>query len=299
MSDPIFIANANTPEWYATRNKYIGASEAAAACGLSEWMTPLELFARKRGQLPEIEDNDAMRMGRRLEPIIRDEFCHATGAEIEVYPCPMVRHPTIEFMSATPDVKLVGGELLECKATTWRMASKLGDEGSDFVPESWLCQVQQQMAVMGADVAHIAALIDGRTLRRFIVERNELLIHAIIEAETELWERIKNNDPPEPNWNHARTPDLIRKMHGCTQGETVRLGSDLQASWDRQAELAAIIKDAEAKREIERAKVLHAMGESEFAILPDDTTLSRIYVKGSHIEYDRKPYFMLKARAAK
>lgn len=297
MPDPIFVAEANTPEWLAARRHFLTASDAPKILGVSQYGTPLDVYADKKGLLPPQDDNVAMRMGRRLECVVKDEFCHVTGAEVEVYPCPMFRPPSNEFMSATPDAILITGDLLECKTTTWRTAKRFGEDESDDIPEEWLCQVQQQLFVMGRDVARIAALIDGRTLKTFRVERNDALIELLIAAERKLWERIKNDDPPEPDWNHEHTVDLIRAMHGCTQGKTIRLDDEYQTIWNRQVELAAIEKDAHDRRELLRAQILHRMGEAECAILPDETTISRIYVKGCHVEFDRKSYYMLKARA--
>src|SRR4051812_1639091 len=80
---PEIVAWPLSPAWYAARSTGIGASEIAAAAGLSRYATPLEIYARKRGLMPEIEDNDAMRLGRKLEPVVKSEFCERTGLTLD------------------------------------------------------------------------------------------------------------------------------------------------------------------------------------------------------------------------
>lgn len=262
---PIVGPEPHTDEWHAWRSSGIGASEAAAACGLSPYETPLHIYGRKTGMLPPIEDNDAMRLGRLLEPVVIEEFTRRTGNEVDQAPCPVMRHGDHPFILATPDAILAGGDLLEAKTTTWRIAKQLGEEGTDFIPEHWLCQAQQQIAVTGADRCHLAALIDGRTLRTFIVERNDNLIALLVSAEQELWERIVNKDPPEPNFEHARTAELIREMYGLVEGKTIVLGDGVAGLWIRQKELGERISELEKEREGLRAMVLHEMADASIA----------------------------------
>jgi predicted phage-related endonuclease len=62
--------------WLAARLPAVTASESAALPGLaiSPFESPFSLYWRKRGQLGEIPDNDAMSLGRHLEPWIADRF---------------------------------------------------------------------------------------------------------------------------------------------------------------------------------------------------------------------------------
>lgn len=100
---PIHECAADDPRWQDLRLTGIGASESAAACGLSEWMSPLELWHRKRQHLPPIPDNRAMRLGRKLEPIIADEFELETGLKISHRSPGLYRHDVLNYILATPD----------------------------------------------------------------------------------------------------------------------------------------------------------------------------------------------------
>ena len=67
---------ATREEWLAGRVQGIGASDAAATCGMSPWMTPVELWKLKTGaeQAKDLSDNAAVQLGVRMEPTIRDFF---------------------------------------------------------------------------------------------------------------------------------------------------------------------------------------------------------------------------------
>ena len=62
MYKPIIIKPKDRAEWLKAREGGIGASEVAAVVGLSKWDSPYSLFLRKTGQVPPIEENDAMRL---------------------------------------------------------------------------------------------------------------------------------------------------------------------------------------------------------------------------------------------
>lgn len=66
--------DAERDEWLEARRAGVTASEVAAVLGLSKYESPRSLYHRKRGEIPDEDDNDAMKWGRRLEAPIADEF---------------------------------------------------------------------------------------------------------------------------------------------------------------------------------------------------------------------------------
>jgi putative phage-type endonuclease len=268
MSEPIAVAMPGTPEWHDARRLGIGASEVAAICGVHPYTSALDTYLRKRGLIPDIEDNDAMRMGRKLEPVIISEFVERTGLEVKRAPCPLFRHPEYPFILATPDAELVNDELVEAKSMAWHSAQTLGEEGTDDIPYHFVMQAQQQMAVMGRDVCHVAVLVDGRDFRHHPVYRNEKLIALMIVRVTEFWERVQNADPPPPDWNHARTPELIKQMFPVTEGKLVELPSDVAELRIRYKSVTAQIGELEKESKSIDAQIRHAMGDASVARFP-------------------------------
>lgn len=56
-------------EWLAFRKDKISATDIAIIMGISPYCSPYQLWQRKLGLIPEVEENDAMRRGSDLEPI--------------------------------------------------------------------------------------------------------------------------------------------------------------------------------------------------------------------------------------
>lgn len=291
---PLVGPDPQTPEWFALRTYdpertiagqsapvVFGASECAAVCGMSPYDTPLHIYLRKRREIDPIEDNDAMRLGRKLEPVVIDEYRERTGNAV-LAPRPTFFHAEHRFLSATPDgtvlprvdnqevVQAESAYPLDAKTTTWRRANDFGDEFTDELPEDYLLQAQQQMLVMGAALQDTAVLVDGRTLKVYRVERNDDLAAIIVDAARELAERIVNGDPPEPNWTHSRTPELVRSMYGVDETKTILLDEPVALMWRNYTRLREEIKEREAEQEQIKARVLAVMQEAAIGKYPAD-----------------------------
>jgi len=269
----------------------IGASDAAAACNRSDYRTSLDLFLRAR-RVMEVafteEQETRMRRGRRMQSVIVNEYASEMGVDC-VENSRMFFHPQHAFMAATPDAIVLSEKRkgLEVKATTARMysvedESKYGQEGTDSVPDDVLFQAQQQMAVMGWDQVDVAAMFGIFTLRVYPVLRNDDLIDAITEAERELVERIANNEPPEPNWTHPRTKELLSIVNGVVANTAVHLDDDDLQLWLRYKVLGEEIAALEVERTEARNRLIHKMESAELGRFPrGEKELRRLLVKES------------------
>ena len=270
---PTEIAYAHTPEWWAARRTGIGASRAAAACGLSNYSTPLEVYLELRGEAPDTEETDVMRFGTIIEPAIAELYRQQYEAEI-VYPMPMMRHPEHAFMLATPDAQLSAEAGLEFKSLSRHRAKQFDDEGLAAVAPDYVCQAQQQMAVTGWQVVHLVALVERR-LQTWEIERSDRLINLMVEREGELWEMAQRGEEPEIDYEHPRALEFVRALHPDITPGIIRLPGDLI---QMQAEYVALSKQA---REIERrqkeirARQLAVIGDHEGGLLPDGRYLRR------------------------
>ena len=76
MGELVRLTFPDRPQWLAGRGRGIGGSEAAAAIGRSPWKTALTLWKEKTGAqaAPDLGGNEAVELGRRMEPAIRDFF---------------------------------------------------------------------------------------------------------------------------------------------------------------------------------------------------------------------------------
>lgn len=325
---PIVGPATQSPEWYALRKfdpsrterpVVFGASEAAAACGRSKYSSALELYMRKRGEIDDIEINEAMAMGNRLEPVILDMYEERVGHKV-VRKLPMFFSRDFPFMAATPDameyythpalpmfqhpIKWEEFDFtasIDSKATTERRFDATGEDvdsfgidGTDQVPIEYLLQGQQQCAVMGVSRVDFPVLFDGRKLRIYSVARDEDLIAEIVSAEKELAERIINSDPPEPDFQHSGTLKLLQKMHGCEVGKVISWPEELASKWESLTAIKDQIKSLESAKDALSAELFHAMGDAEQAVC-GPLTVKRVNVKATSFVTEKKAYSYLKA----
>jgi len=185
-------------EWLIERRTGIGASDAAAAVGLSKWKTPLELWMDKKGEY-SFEGNEATRWGGLLEPVVRQEAADRLGITIEV-PNRIIRHPTVSFAIATVDG--IGfpshGPKRMYEGKTARSADGWGEPGSAEIPQDYFFQCQHGMFVTRLEVTDVAVLIGGSDFRLYEVPADPDFQKMLIEQEAEFWNLVQSNTPPEP-----------------------------------------------------------------------------------------------------
>lgn len=189
-------------EWLKARENGIGASEVAAVIGLSPWDTPFSLWLLKTGQIPPVEETQAMKMGKLLEPVIAQLWEEATGWRIVkasakdiIYQDP--EHP---WRIVTPDrfayeIYQANGKktkcLLEFKSTSQ-------DFDPDDLPPYYVAQCQYQMLVTGVHVNYLCWLTNGRYYNHARLEYDEEFANFIAERVDEFWnENVLGGKEPE------------------------------------------------------------------------------------------------------
>jgi putative phage-type endonuclease len=177
------------------RKRYIGASEAAAACGLSPWQTPFELWQSKISDGVSDTDSAAMEWGRRLESVVLAKYGEDTGTWPEA-PCAFRASTEYPWMGCTPDA-LLTDRVIEVKTAGLSKAREWGEPGSDAVPMQYLLQVTHQMIVTGRRLADIPVLIGGSDYRVYSVEYDPELAAMLIEREREFWRHVEDRTPPD------------------------------------------------------------------------------------------------------
>lgn len=140
-------------DWLSVRRTGIGGSDAAAAVGLSPYVSRLALWIDKTGRsegMPSPAPDDTTSptyWGTLLEPIVAAVYTRVTGNRVRKINA-VLRHPTIPWMLANIDREIVGAsdvQILECK-TAGEHGARLWRDG---VPEYIELQVQHQLAVTG------------------------------------------------------------------------------------------------------------------------------------------------------
>ena len=253
-------------QWLSLRRSGLGGSDAAAAVGLNPWKSPLSLFMEKRGETPDIEPNESMYWGTRLEDIVAEEFTVRTSIKTRRRNA-VLRHPEHPYLLANVDRLIVGAdEGLEVK-TASEYARESWD--SEEIPAQYLIQCQHYMAVTGYQAWWIAVLIGGNKFQCKRIERDDELIHSLVAAESEFWMGVETGRAPLPDGSES-TSELIKAMYpSSAPGQSMDL-PDEATNWIVQHEEATKLeKQAKERKEEAANRIKLLMQDAEIAFCGD------------------------------
>lgn len=179
-----------TPEWHAHRAQYRNASETAAVMGVSPWQTPYQLWAMRTGRARQ-EITGAMARGTALEPLARDAYEQRTGHVMQ--PLVLVKG---EYSASLDGLTFDGSLIVEIKCPVRGRDSSLWKAvAAGEVPEYYGWQIEHQLMVSGASMAHLF-VFDGADGHLTEIAPLPERWKAIQEAWDAFMHCIKTNTPP-------------------------------------------------------------------------------------------------------
>ena len=179
-------------EWLSKRDKSIGASEAGAVMGLNPYQTPVDVYLSKIGKGLPVEENLAMWIGSKIEPLLRERFQMETGMKVRKDNKIRV-DKKCDFLTTNLDGMVVGEKVpVEFKTMgVWN-----GD-----IPDYYFAQIQHQMMVTNKPYIYFAVLVTGYG-KQFIIEkyeRNDDFISEMRESLIKFWNNnVMRQKPPDP-----------------------------------------------------------------------------------------------------
>ena len=260
MNTPSDITN---PE---LRQLYLGGIDAGKLMRVNGYKNgkPYHVYQEKTGKIlpPNLEDNDAVEMGRRLEPFVADVYVERTGNKVRRINRTLV-HPEHDFIRGHIDRKLENKNAgLEVKTVGLRTAYEWGLEGTDQIPLNYLYQVLHYIAITGYDYFDIAALFYGQEFRLYKVRRedHEEKIAELIERERKFWEEhIEPDIPPMPESGD----EAIAAYPDSEPGETAYLDDSKKYLVTVCHNLTEEIKEKKDKLDEVQTELKNEMGEAE------------------------------------
>ena len=191
MSAKIVKLVQGTSEWHAHRAQYRNASETAAVMSVSPWQTPFQLWEARTGRKPT-EVNAAMARGSALEPQARLAYEALTGHVMQ--PLVLVEGS----YSASLDGLTFDGQLIveiKCpfrgrESSLWQAVAQ-GD-----VPEHYGWQIEHQLTVSGAALAHLY-VFDGNDGILLEITPQQERWREIDTAWEDFMRCIETDKPPE------------------------------------------------------------------------------------------------------
>lgn len=233
-----------TDEWIEARKSLISATDVPVLLGLSPYKSEAELAREKLGEAERQAETLPMRVGTALEPVIAMAYEEATGRRVRRM-LRLYRHPDLEWAAASPDFRVLGEKrLVEAKYST-------AGRWADGLPQDVESQVQWQLAVTGYDVADVAALLHGRELRVYEVERDDALFADLVAIAEDFRARLLTGGP------FAESAASVKARYPADNGaemladgaldtavrELVRVRGDRKALEEREDALETAVKE--------------------------------------------------------
>lgn len=258
-----------TEEWHAARANGVGGSEVAAILGVSPFESRFSLFHRKAGTIGPVVENDAMRCGKLLEPVIRDVF-RADHPDIPIVEAGTWRSVARPWQIANPD-GIGDGCVWEGKYSLF--GDEYGEPGSDEIPVHHRCQVLHYLDVFELPVAHLTVFVGGRAeFRHYRIEYSADEA-ALMRAECEKFLAEVAAGTPPPLDGSVATYDAVQELHPDLDGHDIDLTAAVAVPY-----LRALAEFADATTEKRRtaAEVITAMGSAQHARYSGERIASRI-----------------------
>lgn len=271
--------------WKGARD-VLGASEVAAALGLSPHDSPYALWSRKCGLSESGPETRAMRRGVVMEPFVASELALEkkwTLHDLGRWTICRARH--LPHLSCTPDriiepIDERGPGLLEIKSVTNRAAWTSGT-----VPEHYKVQVVTGLAVLGFRWGVLAGYVAGTDeIIPIEIERNDDDIATLVDATADFWEMVLEGRAalaaglqptrfPDPDASEA-TLEALRQRYATEVAQDMVPEVDdaqLELEWAKAAAL-----QAEASRCLDacKARAMTLMGERPEIRLPGGTRIT-------------------------
>jgi putative phage-type endonuclease len=214
------ISYGSKTEWLELRKHYIGGSDAGSVVGMNPYRGAYALWAEKTGQLPGFEGNLATEVGSYLEEFVAKKFEAETGKRVR-RKNRMLVNDKYPFACADVDRVIVGEDaILECKTTSSPPVMRALRKGGDEFPEIYYAQCVHYLAVTEKQRVYLAVLVSNREFRRYILERDEAEIEALMNAERDFWARVKNKIPPAVDGSDSCS-ETLETIYARETGETV------------------------------------------------------------------------------
>lgn len=198
-------------EWREKRKNGIGGSDAAAALGMSKWLSNVTLWKLKTGRAEQqdISDNPQVRYGTLAEEPLRRlyELNNEEKYEVHYQPDTIIVNNEKNYMRYSPDAMLIEKEtgrlgIWECKtAQTYKLDRKLW---KSEIPREYYIQVLHGMNTTGAEFVELQVELNhfGWFERKvFHIERSEVIEDLKYEAQgIETFVKYIESDTEPPLW---------------------------------------------------------------------------------------------------
>lgn len=284
------IQPTDREHWLSLRSQDVTSTESSALFGVHEYLTPYELWHRKKGHGVPVEENHFMKWGNRLQDPIAYGIAEDNGLKIRKMD-EYIRDTELRIGSSF-DFAIEEDGILEIKNVSERAFETRWKVEGDVIeaPLYIEAQVQHQLLVSGRKFALIGALVGGNTVH-LIRREPDLEIHERIkEAAKAFWGTVERNEEPAPNFE--KDARFIRQLYSFANPGTVKDATDdsaIQVYVENYRQLTDAIKELEKKKDATKAALLSLMGDNE-KMKGSGWSVSASMIGPCQVSYEKRAY---------
>ena len=246
--------------WLEARRAGLGASDAAAAVGLSPWVSEYQLYQDKIGELEAEAQSSFFSWRLAIEDPILDyveEYCPEITGILRRHE--MYRSIEYPWMQTSPDGWIPGDCTVQAKtAQGWDEA-----KWDIAVPDVYVIQVHHEMIVLDVRKAYIPVTFGMKEPRLFEVAWDQGIAEALTHGECAFWKRVLERDEPDIDGSDATRAALLVQYEEPIPDKVLDATETLANAAQRGSQLMAEV--AASYKEINKLKavVMQAMGDAE------------------------------------
>ena len=216
-------------EFHDRRKKGIGGSDIGKIMNVSAFGSALDVYCDKLGLTDPLEDSFPMRMGRNMEPIIRQEYLTQNDADMRFADSGFQMIVTKDdYYYYHPDGLLhdvVKDESYAVWEAKYSQRYNVWGDTPEDVPLEYQYQVQWGMFVCDLPYCDLSLII-GREYRQFRIMRDDALIKTIKTAVNSFWnDNVLTSTPPPPS-DLKSDEELLKELY-ADLGEQVEADVEL------------------------------------------------------------------------
>jgi len=249
--------------WVKNRSTYLGGSNCAAILGESNYSTPLQVYLKKKGILPPIENDPIMDFGHFFEDRLSAYFEQKTGFKTRRVNQPF-SHPKFKFLKANIDRQVLAGKgldstaVLELKTTTSQRYKSF--EGG--IDRAWYLQVQHYLGITGYKRAFLQVYLRDTCefLEPQIIDPNPELIEEMTEKLVNWWQKhMVEGIRPDPQ----NGEDALLLYPDAQDGRVVEASAEDQAYHEELIKVRQKINSLTFEKELLEAFLKNSIGAGE------------------------------------